>query len=157
MKTFSKLLGAAAALTIIVTSIVIVPSSTDTSVPAAFAASSDYFLKLDGIDGEIAVESFSWGVVTPRDAASGQASGKRQYEPIIIRKRIDKTSPLLFRLTNDKPRSIKKATLVGVTVEGQKFEISFFDVFADIYRQSGEAGGATTETLSFSYQKIEWK
>lgn len=37
-------------------------------------------------------------VKTPRDAASGQATGKRQYEPIRFTKRIDKSSPMLYRL-----------------------------------------------------------
>lgn len=64
------------------------------------------------------VYSWSWGVnqpsrvnkieaivvkqqaIAPRDLATGQASGKRQYQPVIIRKRIDKTSPLLCKLGN---------------------------------------------------------
>lgn len=62
-------------------------------------AASDYLLKLDGVKGEAAatieISSWSWGtsnpsasenheVKSPRDAASGLATGKRQHEPIII-------------------------------------------------------------------------
>ena len=36
-------------------------------------------------------------VSTARDASSGMVAGKRQYEPILIRKRIDKSSPLLVK------------------------------------------------------------
>lgn len=60
---------------------------------AAHAAQSDYFLKIDGVDGEAAVESWSFGVcnagqcstvTSPRDAASGQATGKRQHGPVRV-------------------------------------------------------------------------
>ena len=80
-------------------------------------AASDYYLKIDGVDGEtsaapasIEVQSFSWGtsnptsvgssgmsagkvnvqdlsvtaVSTPRDAASGQATGKRTAAPAAV-------------------------------------------------------------------------
>jgi type VI protein secretion system component Hcp len=60
--------------------------------PAAMAA-SDYLLELDGVEGEAAasieVASWSWGtsnaagVSSPRDAASGQATGRRQHTPSV--------------------------------------------------------------------------
>ncbi len=34
---------------------------------------------------------------TARDAASGQATGRRQYEPVMIRKSMDKATPLLWK------------------------------------------------------------
>lgn len=61
---------------------------------AAFAASSDYYLKFEGVDGESAaqvepihVESFSWGasnVTSPRDVATGQSSGRRMHQPLTL-------------------------------------------------------------------------
>lgn len=36
-------------------------------------------------------------VLTAREAGSGMATGRRQYEPLVIRKRIDKSSPLLAK------------------------------------------------------------
>jgi hypothetical protein len=36
------------------------------------------------------------GIVSPRDAASGLPSGKRQHEPITILKPVDKSTPLIF-------------------------------------------------------------
>ena len=64
--------------------------------------------------GEIEILSWSWGVVSPRDASSGMATGKREagsgmatgrrtYEPIVIRKRIDKSSPLLASVIVSNP------------------------------------------------------
>lgn len=37
-------------------------------------------------------------IKSPRDVATGQASGKRQHQPITFSKRIDKASPVLYRL-----------------------------------------------------------
>ena len=41
--------------------------------------------------------SYEQKVATARQAASGMATGRREYEPIVIRKRIDKASPLLLK------------------------------------------------------------
>lgn len=68
------------------------------TAPAALAA-SDYLLVIEGVEGEassnVEILSWSWGasnpssavastdqVVSPRDVATGQASGKRQHKPI---------------------------------------------------------------------------
>jgi len=40
---------------------------------------------------------YEQAVRTARESGSGMATGRRQYEPITIRKRIDKASPLLFK------------------------------------------------------------
>lgn len=36
-------------------------------------------------------------VITAREAGSARATGRRQYKPILIRKRIDKSTPLLLQ------------------------------------------------------------
>ena len=50
-----------------------------------------------GFDTPFAISSYSHEIVSPRDAASGQATGKRQHKPLTIRKEIDKSTPLLMR------------------------------------------------------------
>ena len=68
------------------------------------------FLKINGTDikGESTQTSlgrqdsiecvfFDHTVSTTRDAAAGMSMGKRQYSPILIRKRIDKSTPLLIK------------------------------------------------------------
>ncbi len=42
--------------------------------------------------------SLSHSVVSPRDSASGLATGKRMHKPMILTKRLDKSSPQLFSL-----------------------------------------------------------
>ena len=38
---------------------------------------------------------FEYGATSPRDASTGMATGRRQWQPIVIRKRFDRSSPLL--------------------------------------------------------------
>ena len=56
-----------------------------------------------GHEGSIEVLGFDYGVSSPRDAATGQASGKRIHKPLIITKELDKSSPILFQalVTNE--------------------------------------------------------
>jgi type VI secretion system Hcp family effector len=54
-----------------------------------------------GKEGAIEVLSFHHEVKSPRDAASGLATGRRQHQPLLIRKRIDKASPLLMKALVD--------------------------------------------------------
>lgn len=74
----------------------------------ASLAASDYYLKIEGVEGEAAraqpetIELSSWsfgasnsGVVAPRDAASGMATGKRQHKPMTVTKPVEASTPLL--------------------------------------------------------------
>jgi type VI secretion system secreted protein Hcp len=50
-----------------------------------------------GREGSIECIYYEQAVVTAREAGSGLATGRRQYQPLLIRKRIDKSSPLLMK------------------------------------------------------------
>ncbi|MBU8900870.1 type VI secretion system tube protein Hcp [Corallococcus sp. H22C18031201] len=50
-----------------------------------------------GRDGSIECVSYNQEVKTVREAGSGMATGRRQYKPLVIRKRLDKASPLLMK------------------------------------------------------------
>ena len=50
-----------------------------------------------GRENSIECLYFEQAVKTAREAGSGMASGRRQYEPLLIRKRIDKSSPLIAK------------------------------------------------------------
>ncbi len=51
----------------------------------------------DGRESTIECVYFESGVTTPRDAGSGRATGRRQFAPIKLRKRIDRASPELAK------------------------------------------------------------
>jgi type VI secretion system secreted protein Hcp len=50
-----------------------------------------------GRENSILVHSFDNEILVPQDPATGQVTGKRQHDPIVILKEIDKSSPLLWR------------------------------------------------------------
>jgi type VI secretion system secreted protein Hcp len=49
-----------------------------------------------GREGKIMVIAFNHEVQSPRDIATGQATGKRMHKPFVITKEVDKSSPLLY-------------------------------------------------------------
>jgi type VI secretion system secreted protein Hcp len=50
-----------------------------------------------GRENSIECVYFESGTVTAREASSGRATGRRQHNPILIRKRIDKSSVLISK------------------------------------------------------------
>lgn len=50
-----------------------------------------------GREGSIECVYYEQAIKTAREAGSGMATGRRQYEPLLIRKRIDKSSPLIAK------------------------------------------------------------
>lgn len=76
---------------------------------------SDESKKRKGLEGAIEVFTYAHEVRSPRDLASGQASGKRQWGPITITKPVDSTSPLFWQAC-------------VINEELKKCEIKFFRV-----------------------------
>ncbi|MHB1024438.1 MAG: type VI secretion system tube protein TssD [Desulfobacteria bacterium] len=125
-----------------------------------------------GREDMIMVHAYTHEIVTPRDAASGLPTGKRQHKPLTITKEIDKATPLLYNImvTNEnisefellfwKPQ-LKAAT--GVGSEVQFFTIKLIN--ANIAQMQeyildnkipSNMPIPPMETVSFTYQKIIW-
>jgi type VI secretion system secreted protein Hcp len=115
-----------------------------------------------GREGTIALIAVSYGVETPIDSASGEASGKRQHQPVTIVKEVDQTSPQLFQalVANEtltakiefwRPLADGSGTLAPV------FTITLANAFmSSIKVASSEAPDAEElEEVQFVYQKIE--
>jgi type VI secretion system secreted protein Hcp len=136
-------------------------------VTPVFAASADYFLKIDGIDGESAAEghrgeieimSWSWGATNsgPMSQGGGGGTGKVSFQDFHFMKRIDKASPkLLERAATG--QHIKKAVLTARKSGSSSdyYVITFEDVLISSFKQEGgSSGDVPTESVSFNYQKI---
>src|SRR5512144_1326330 len=50
-----------------------------------------------GRENSIECVFFESGILTAREAGSGMATGRRQHQPLLIRKRIDKSTPLIAK------------------------------------------------------------
>jgi type VI secretion system secreted protein Hcp len=98
----------------------------------------------------IPIEAIGHEIVSPRDAASGLPTGKRQHKPFVITKQIDKSTPLIMGalVTNENLTSV----LIGMLRNGnQVMTIKLTNASVSDRVQKGDS-----ETISFTYQKIEW-
>jgi type VI secretion system secreted protein Hcp len=89
-------------------------------------------------------------IVSPRDPASGLPTGKRMHKPFTITKVLDKATPMLLSalVTNENLTKVKLTLQEGgkdvATVELTNANLADY-----------QAHG-TSETWSFTYQKITW-
>ena len=112
--------------------------------------------------------SFVDSVRTAREKGSGMATGRRTYEPIVIRKRIDKSSPLLARAmcNNEVTEGIFKFFRPAPSGDGTTehfFTVEFAEGrIASLRRVSPDtmdpasALEAPTEEVSIVFHNITW-
>jgi len=132
----------------------------------------DYFLKVDGIDGEsqdakhkgdIQVESFSFGATQTgtHSAGGGGGAGKVAMQDFHFTQKVNKSSPKLA-LACATGQHIKKAVLVARKAGGTQQEfytVTFTDLLVSSYQISGSGHGDTlpVDQISLNFAKIEWK
>ncbi|MBL7713070.1 MAG: type VI secretion system tube protein Hcp [Chitinophagaceae bacterium] len=85
-----------------------------------------------GREGWIEVNAFDHEILSPRDAATGQATGRRQHKPLVITKELDQSSTMLLTAL------ISNETLSSVELK----------CFAP--NKLGAAGGQGVETLQYT-------
>jgi type VI secretion system secreted protein Hcp len=133
-------------------------------------ASVDYFLKIDGIDGEsmdhkhkaeIQIESFSWGATNSGSHAlgAGGGSGKVSMQDFHFTMPVNKATPKLM-LACANGQHIKKAVLTcrKAGKEQQEYmKVTFTDLLVSSY-QTGGSGGSNVlpiEQISLNFAKVE--
>jgi type VI secretion system secreted protein Hcp len=120
-----------------------------------------------GREDSIVVIAVTHEVSSPRDAASGQAAGKRMHKPLVITKELDRSSPLLYgALVNNE--NITEWTLQfwrpdRTGAEKQTYTIKLTNAnIASIQfvmpnnKEPQLAKLAEYEQVAFTYEKIEW-
>ncbi len=128
---------------------------------------------LKGREKTIAVYGWTHEVVSPRDAASGMSTGKRQHRPLIITKPVDRATPLLFNiLTNNENISRWRLDCWQPSVSGRGAasgrEVQFYTVelvnasIAEIRTEQlnnkypENVNHELREHVAFTYQRITW-
>ena len=135
-------------------------------VGSAFAA-SDYFLKIDGVDGEssdqshkgeISIESFSWGMSNSGSMTGGGAgAGKVQFQDFHFTKTVDKSSPVLMEkvATGEHIKDVKLTVRKAGSDQQTYLVITLKEVMVSSYSASGSTGDAPVEEISLNFEKIE--
>ena len=122
---------------------------------------------LAGREGNIVAYSFGHNITSPRDAASGLPTGKRQHSPLKILKEIDKSSPLLYQaLVNNEKLTQIKLKFYRVSQSGREelyFTIELVNASISSITPSFPTAFLSQndsyrhmETVAFTYQKIMW-
>lgn len=115
-----------------------------------------------GFEGKIAGLKFRYDIMSPRDIATGQPTGKRQHKPVTITKDWGAASPQLFQaMVTNEVLSEVVIDFVGVDPRGMpalthkiklvNASVSNISHFADVL----DKGGRHLEDVSFTFQKIE--
>ncbi|MEO7239402.1 MAG: type VI secretion system tube protein TssD [Gemmatimonadales bacterium] len=106
--------------------------------------------------GGIAGLRFSYDVKSPRDMASGQASGKRQHGPIVFTKMVGAASPQIFQaLTSNE---VLKSVVINLPGGEGGYTIKLSNATVSGIKQytEGLSGPPTVlEDVSFTFQRIE--
>ena len=120
-----------------------------------------------GREKKIMVVEFDHEIVSPRDAASGLPTGKRQHKPIRIQCEIDKATPIMYNmLTNNENITEWKLEFWKPSQTGAENQYYTIDlVNANLARiHAHTANNKIPElmrlpdmvTYEFTYQKITW-
>ena len=122
-----------------------------------------------GRENSILVHSYTHEIVSPRDAASGLPTGKRQHHPLILLKEVDRSSPLLWHalVTNEVLETWELRfwqTVSGAAVTERQFytvrlagaTIASMRSFMTDNQDQGGANLPLREEVSFAYEKVEW-
>jgi len=147
----------------------------------ASSSNSTVFMNIQGTGGDVIqgevtqagregwhrLQAYTHEIVSPRDAASGLPTGKRQHKPFRIVKLINRGSPLLLdAMTKNETLpsiqvSIWTPTLVGA--EQKVFTYTLTDATVASIRpwmpnksDPATSGYPPAEEISFTYKKIEW-
>jgi type VI secretion system secreted protein Hcp len=134
-------------------------------------AQVDYYLKLEGIDGEssakghekqIELDSFSWGATNASSAGSGGGggTGKVHVHDLNFTAKVGKHSVKL-KLACCNGEHIKKAEIFCRKAGKEQhdyYKITLSDVLISSYQVAGHQGSVIPlEDASFKFSKIEWE
>lgn len=135
-------------------------------------AAVDYYLKIDGVDGEsgdakhkgsIEIESFSWGATQGGSfrAGGGGGAGKVSMQDFHFVMKINKASPKLM-LACATGEHIKKAVLIARKAgkdQQEYMKVTFSDILVSSFQTGGAAHGDAlpTDQLSLNFAKIEFE
>lgn len=131
----------------------------------------DYFLKLDGIEGEspdskhkgeIEIESFSWGATQTgtHSAGGGGGAGKVSMQDFHFVMKVNKASPKLM-LACANGEHIKSALLTARKAgkdQQEYLKVTMSDLLVSSYQTGGSNGGEVPmDQISLNFSKVEFE
>lgn len=124
------------------------------------------------MDREDTIEcsAFYYGLTAPRDPSTGALTGRRQHEPVVIHKLIDKSTPLLLKaLCRNEPVTEAIFRFYRPSLGGEGSEEQFYTMtlengyisnvnqVSEVNTVEGVQGGPMMEEVSFVFQSFTWR
>ena len=109
-----------------------------------------------GLENSIVCIGFSHEIISPRDAASGLPTGRRQHKPLRVIKYADKTTPLFYSALV-RNENLPTVVLKFFQTDAKGNAVNYLKITlmnANLSRVASDF--PNLETLEFTYQKIEW-
>ncbi|MDE1766330.1 MAG: type VI secretion system tube protein Hcp [Thaumarchaeota archaeon] len=147
----------------------LIVAGTSSSYATDTSGSDPIFMKISGVTGDsktkefpgdIELQSFQFGIQHQIDPATGQSSGRTVFEPIVVTKSMDGTSPKIFTDVAGGtviPRVdiyFAKTTPSGLLQTYAHYVLT--NVIISSYSVSAGVD-APTENLSLNFQKIQFE
>ena len=122
----------------------------------------------DGKKDSIEVTYFESEVMTAREVQTGQATGRRQHKPLLIRKPVDKSSPLIAKALTKNSKVEGEIKFYRPNPTGDGTTEHFFTVkiangrvgsqkLINVWTRPGEPHSeAMQEEVTFVFQEITW-
>jgi len=107
--------------------------------------------------GPFDVLGYSHEIVSPRDAASGLPTGKRQHEPLTVRIPVGAAAPMLMNAiawNENLPMVTLNLYKPGTTTVGTTIKLTNASVAN--FSNPCDTGYADCESVALTYQKIQW-
>jgi type VI secretion system secreted protein Hcp len=137
---------------------------------------SDFTVKHKVVGDAIPILTFANEVIAPRDAATGMATGKRNFKPVIFTKLLDSTSPMFWQAItkNEKLTKVEftffriqktgqmepyyKITLENATLSSMKMLQATESEGGESAKTSANAGlYAAREEIGMVFEKVTWE
>jgi type VI secretion system secreted protein Hcp len=133
-------------------------------------AAENYFLKIDGVEGESAdarhrgeidIESWAWGEVRSSDGGGGPGPIKVQMQGFQFAMKLSKASPKLL-IACATGEHFRVAVLTGQRAGGSQLEflkITMTDVIVTSFQTGGSRGAESSllDQVALSFAKIEYE
>jgi type VI secretion system secreted protein Hcp len=118
----------------------------------------DVFTK--GYEWSIDVKSFNHELTAAYDPSTGALTGKRQHNPLVITKKVDRSSPLLAAMLatgeNIPTWEITVFSIGAQNAVSILYKIKLHNAKIISLQQEANVDGEFEEVVSFTYKKIEW-
>lgn len=111
-----------------------------------------------GHTDQIVLSAFALDAISPRDPASGQATGRRSYKPIMVTKQMDQSSPQILNslATNENLTKVVinfyQTTRTGTEVNFDRVTLTNANISE---ARQYTSGSTVSEDVFFVFQKIE--